>query len=149
VTCSHRVDDKIDHGIPASKFLSLQDNSPSCLVLLSLEMVGKYHPQTNTFPMSISQNRYEPKAQHQILLLRITEQGKTLSYPSASGTSRSHLRDGLCLLGPPSTDPNILEFTNSFFVSYLEIPHFRSNKRMSTVTPSPLKQFLNQRCSYI
>ena len=95
------------------------------------------------------QNRYEPKAQHQILLLRITEQGKTLSYPSVSGTSRSHLRDGLCLLGPPSSDPNILEFTDSFFVSYLKIPHFRSNKRMSTVTPSPLKQFLNQHCSYI
>lgn len=61
VTCSHRVDDKMGHGIQASKFLSLQNNSLSCL---AYEMVGKYHPQTNTFPTSISQNRYEPKAQH-------------------------------------------------------------------------------------
>lgn len=73
--------------------------------------------------MSISQNRYELKAQHQILLLRTTEQGKTLSYPSALGTSRSHLRDGLCLLWPPSPDPSILEFINSFFASYPNIPH--------------------------
>lgn len=118
VTCSHRVDDKMGHGIQASKFLSLQDNSLSCL---AYEMVGKYHPQILFLRASLRTGMSRKHSTDS--LLSITEQGKTLGYPSALGASRSHLRDGICLIGPPSSDPNILEFTNSFLVSYLKIPH--------------------------